>query len=322
MTENATGQSNTKARAEALIDELVANGDLDNLVHMARLIGSAQDSLTEDMVGRLAATATGGLDLLDRANRSGVAEALPAIGKLVENGDLDRLVGLARLIGSAEDSLTDDMVGRLASTATGGLDLLDRANRSGVAEALPAIGKLVENGDLDRLVGLARLIGSAEDSLTDDMVGRLAAAATGGLDLLDQAHRSGIAKALPAVAQLVENGDLDRIVNLARLIGSAEDALTDDMIGRLAQVATESMMLVDRLMRSEGFLRLIALLERSDIQDTLTALLEGVSKARDEAAKGEKPKGGIASTIRLMTGSDTQSAVKFLVGLSKSLLAK
>ncbi len=90
--------------AQALVEELVANGDLDNLVHLARLIGSAQDALTDDMVNRLAATAAGGLDLLDRANRSGVARALPAIAELVDNGDLDRLVELARLVGSAQDA--------------------------------------------------------------------------------------------------------------------------------------------------------------------------------------------------------------------------
>ncbi|MCG6857169.1 MAG: hypothetical protein LJE67_03805 [Salaquimonas sp.] len=248
------------------------------------------------------------------------AEAL--VEELVDNGDLDNLVHLARLIGSAQDSLSDDMISRLAATVSGGLDMLDRANRSGVAKALPAISQLVENGDLDRIVNLARLVGSAEDALTDDMVGRLAAAFGGGLDMLDQANRSGVAKALPAIAQLVENGDLDRIVNLARLVGSAEDALTDDMIGRLARVWSEGLFLVDRLTRSEGFMRLVSILEREDIQNTLTELLQAVSKAREEARAAPVSRGGLGGAIRVVSDPDTQSALRFMASLSKGLTAK
>jgi uncharacterized protein YjgD (DUF1641 family) len=244
------------------------------------------------------------------------AEAL--VEELVANGDLDNIVHLARLTGSAQDALTDDMVGRLAATAAGGIDMLDQANRSGVARALPAIAALVENGDLDHLVHLARLAGSAQDALTDDMVGRLAGTAASGIDLLDRANRSGIAKALPAIAQLVENGDLDRLVELARLVGSAQDALTDDMVGRLARVASESIVLVDRLTRSDGFLRLIGLLERPDIQESLAGLLEAVAKAREQG-RGAPSKGGIGGAVRLMSDPETQDALRFMAGLSKAL---
>lgn len=259
MSTPATAENTTRQRAESLVDELVANGDLDNLVHLARLVGSAQDALTDDMVGRLAATVTGGLDMLDQASRNGVARAFPAISQLVENGDLDRLVHLARLAGSAEDALTDDMIGRLAGTVGNGLDMLDRANHS------------------------------------------------------------GIVKALPAVAKLVENGDLDRLVDLARLVGSAQDALTDDMIGRLARVASESLFLVDRLTRSDGFMRLIAILEREDIQETLMAFLESVSQARADAAGAEPPKGGLGGLMKMATDRDTQAAMQLAVNMSKHL---
>lgn len=246
----------------------------------------------------------------------GRAEAL--VEELIVNGDLDNLVHLARLVGSAQDALTDDMVGRLAATAAGGLDLLERANRAGIARALPAIAQLVENGDLENLVHLARLAGSAQDAPTDDMVGRLAGTFGSGLDMLDRANRSGIASALPALAELVENGDLDRLVELARLVGSAQDALTDDMIGRLARVAGESMVLIDRLTRSDGFLRLIGFLEGPDIQETLAGLLEAVASAREEG--GVRPSsGGIGGAIKLMSEPGTQDAVRFMARISSAL---
>ncbi|RMF37758.1 MAG: hypothetical protein D6754_08690 [Alphaproteobacteria bacterium] len=249
----------------------------------------------------------------------GRAEEL--VNELVANGDLDNLVHLARLVGSAQDALNDEMVGRLAATAAGGLDMLDRANRAGVARALPAIAQLVENGDMDNLVQLARVMGSAQDALSDEMVGRLAATAAGGLDMLDRAQRSGIARGLPALEAFIENGDLDLVVQLARLVASAQDALTDDMIGRLARVAAESMVLVDRLTRSEGFLRLIGLLERPDIQDTLAALLEAVASAR-EAGAGTPSKGGLGGAVRLMSEPGTQDALRFMARISQALSAR
>ena len=148
---------------------------------VSRLAESARDALSDDIVARLAGTLGEAVDLLDRLNRSGVAQALPTISALVSNGDLERLVHLARLVGSAQDAVSDDIVGRVATVATDGIDLLDRINRSGVATALPAITQLVQNGDLDRLIGLARVVGAAQDALSDDIVSRLAATMSDGL---------------------------------------------------------------------------------------------------------------------------------------------
>ncbi|MBU2723742.1 hypothetical protein HF568_11155, partial [Acidithiobacillus ferridurans] len=66
--------------------------------------------------------------------------------------DLERIVHLARLAGAAQDSMSDELVGRMAGLASDGLDLLDRVHRSQVVHALPAISALVENGDLERIV--------------------------------------------------------------------------------------------------------------------------------------------------------------------------
>lgn len=190
------------------------------------------------------------------------------------------------------------------------------------ARAESLIDELVANGDLDNLVHLARLVGSAQDALTDDMVGRIAASLGGGLDMLDQANRSGVAKALPAIAKLVENGDLDRIVNLARLVGSAEDALTDDMVGRLARVWSEGLFLVDRLTRSTGFMQMIAVLEREEIQTGLTSLLQAVGKASEEAKKAPAPKSGLGAAVKRISDADTQAALHFLANVSKNLTSK
>jgi hypothetical protein len=117
-------------------------------LELERVVAAARDSLTDEMVSRLSATVAEGMDLLDKVNRSGVAGALPAISQLVANGDLERLVHLARTYGAAQDAMTDEMVGRLAETVAESLSLIDRMHRAG----------------LDRLVGNIERLGLVLES--------------------------------------------------------------------------------------------------------------------------------------------------------------
>jgi uncharacterized protein YjgD (DUF1641 family) len=226
---------------------------------------------------------------------------------------------LGRLVASAQDAMTDDMVTRLSSTVSNGLDLLDRVNRSGVSDALPTIAAMVKNGDLARVADLARLIGSAEDSMSDDIVKRLSETAVGGLDLLDRVNRSGILRALPAITQLVENGDLDRLVSLARFVAAMEDSLSDDIVRRIAIVATELATLVDKLARTEGFERLIDILGREHVQDALDDMAEATCAAKAEAAKLAPSRGGIMGLLQMAKDPDTQDALRFMALVSKHL---
>jgi uncharacterized protein YjgD (DUF1641 family) len=132
-----------------------ANGSTE----IEHLVRAANDALTDDMVTRIAQTAADGMDLIDQVNRSGLNRALPAITSLVENGDLDRLVRLARVYGSAEDALTDDMIGRLAEAVGDGLTTLDRFNRGGAGKLVGILERMEASGSLDRLAEmLPRLV--------------------------------------------------------------------------------------------------------------------------------------------------------------------
>lgn len=116
-----------------------------------RVLAAARDSLSDEMVSRLAGTASDAMDLIDRVNRTGLARAIPALAELVNNGDLDRLAKLARVYGSAEDALSDEMVGRIAETAAEGLSLLDRLNRGGALRMVEMLARLEASGSLARI---------------------------------------------------------------------------------------------------------------------------------------------------------------------------
>lgn len=211
----------------------------DDLLEMRGVVGAARDALTDEMIGRLAGSASGSLDLLDQLGRAGFAKAIPVISNLINSGDLQRLVDLARVFSAAQDALSDEVVGRLAEAATGGLSLIDQAHRSEFDKALPIISKMAVNGDLERLAQLARVYGAAQDALNDDMVGRLAETLSEGLSLLDRFQRGGAGRLLGMLEHMDASGALER---MARVLPPLLDRL--EVLGELLQcvqvAATES----------------------------------------------------------------------------------
>ncbi|MBN8773060.1 MAG: hypothetical protein J0J02_02665 [Thiobacillus sp.] len=221
---------------------------------------------------------------------------------------------MTRLIQAARDAMTDDLVTRLAATAGDGMDLLDRVNRSGVASALPHLATMANNGDLERLAQLARVYGSAQDALTDDMVSRMSEAVGGGLDLLDQINRADLAKAIPVIARLVHTGDLDRLADMARLVGSAQDAMTDDM------VSDRVINMLEHLDKAGTLDKLVdnlpALVNKMEM---LEGLLNCLEKSAQEASSGPPAAGGLGGLWSLMRAKENQETLRFLLTLARNM---
>ena len=174
-------------------------------------------------------------------------------------------------------------------------------------------------GTTSPIAEIEHLVASAQDALTDDMVVRLSATVTDGLDLLDRINRSGIVRALPAITQLVENGDLDRVINLARFVAAIEDSLSDDIVNRLSLVATEFASLVDKLARNEGFMKLIDILGREETQCALVDVAEAACTVKTEVAALPAPKGGLGGLWQLAKDPGTQDALRFISLVSRQL---
>lgn len=172
------------------------------------------------------------------------------------------------------------------------------------------------NGEVERVVAAAR------DALTDDIVTRVSATLAQGLELLDRVNRSGLDRALPAIAQLAENGDIERLANVARVVAAMEDSLNEDIVVRLATALTGLAALADKLARNDGLLRLIDLLGRDDVQTTLYNLAEAASKARTDSAALPPASGGIGALWRLATDPDTQEALRTVGLIGKHLRAR
>ena len=189
---------------------------------------------------------------------------------------------------------------------------LDAPRRKAAEHALAV---LVENGDLDRLVMLARTLGAAGDALSDDIVARLAETAGNGLDLLDRATRSNIAGALPAIAALVETGDLERLVGLARIAGGVGDALSDDIVSRVAETAGNALVLIDRVTRSGLADRLVALADAAEGSRLVDHLLAAMAAAAADSRQAPPSQGGIGGLWHLLKQPQTQSALAYAISV-------
>jgi uncharacterized protein YjgD (DUF1641 family) len=179
-----------------------------------QVVAAARDALSDEMVTRLAATVGDAVELMDQVNRARLARAIPTLAEMVNNGDVERLSQLARVYSAAQDSLTDEMISRLSEAVGDGLSLLDQVNRAGLDRAIPALAEMVNSGDLNRLVKLARVYASAEDALTDEMVGRLTETVGNGLSLLDRFSRGGAEHVVGMLEDLQESGALERLATM------------------------------------------------------------------------------------------------------------
>jgi len=250
-------------------------------VEVERVIAAARDALSDEMVGRLATSASSTMELLDQVNRAGLGRAIPALTELVNNGDLDRLAKLARVWGASEDALTDEMIGRLTQAVGDGLALMDQVNRAGLGRAIPAIAEMVNNGDLDRLVKLARVYGSAEDALTDEMIGRLTDTVGNGLSLLDRFSRGGAEHVVKMLENLQGSGALERIATTLPKLESRLTMLQETLESLDAAVAASR----SAPASAGGFGGLWSMLRDPEAQDTLRFMLSVGTQLRKDLGR-------------------------------------
>lgn len=106
--------------------------------------------------------------------------------------------------------------------------------------------------------------------------------------------------------------DLEQLSELATLVLSARDALSDDIVTRLAGAFSEGITLLDRLTRNEGLMRLLQVLDRPESQHLLTSLADALGQMSRELATAPPAKGGIGGLLKLAREPGTQEGLRAL----------
>jgi hypothetical protein len=120
----------------------------------------------------------------------------------------------------------------------------------------------------------------------------------------------------PLVLDAAELGrvarQLAQLTDLATLVASARDAMSDEMVTRLARASSEGLTLIDRLIRNEGLMRLLQVLDRPESQHLLVGLAKALTQMSREVAAAPPARGGIAGLWQLAREPGTQEALRSL----------
>ncbi|MBO67886.1 MAG: hypothetical protein CL398_06200 [Acidiferrobacteraceae bacterium] len=125
----------------------------------------------------------------------------------------------------------------------------------------------------------------------------------------------------PADTRLdVPGQDLSKLIELATAISSAQDAMTDDIVTRLASTIGEGMILMDRLTRNDGLMHLLRALNDPFVQERLddfaTALTD-ISAENATSTQSSAQIGGYLGLMRVLRDRDVQAAILSLADLLK-----
>ncbi|HXZ48908.1 MAG TPA: hypothetical protein VEG27_07790 [Usitatibacter sp.] len=104
--------------------------------------------------------------------------------------------------------------------------------------------------------------------------------------------------------------ELEQLSDLALLVSSARDAMSDEIVARLARSVSEGVALLDRLTRNEGLMRLLQVLDRPETQYLLLGLSKALGQMSREIAAAPPAPGGIGGLWRLVREPGTQEALR------------
>ena len=150
---------------------------------------------------------------------------------------------------------------------------------------------------------VGRLIQAAQDSLTDGMVERLTVTAANGLEVVDRLNdedtKDAILFLIDRMTELHRTGALDTLFQLVTLVHGCRESLTDSMVERMFAF-------VEHMVNN---------LANEEIASLAHNAKEAMSHAATEAST-HKSKGGLMSTISLLSKPETQQSLQFLMAFA------
>ncbi len=117
----------------------------------------------------------------------------------------------------------------------------------------------------------------------------------------------------------MSEADLQRLVEFAHLVTSAQDAMSDEIVHRLASALSEGITLLDRLTRNEGMIHMLREMDRPENQRFLVCVSDAFSAASRELATMPPASGGLAGLLRLVSDPGTQEGLRLLAMVASKM---
>jgi hypothetical protein len=110
----------------------------------------------------------------------------------------------------------------------------------------------------------------------------------------------------------IASEDLQQLVELSHFLASARDALSDNMVSRIARATSEGLNQLDRLTRNEGLMYLLQILNYEDSQRLLFTLADVLRALSHEISETTPASGGFAGAFGIVREPGTQEGLRLL----------
>lgn len=120
-------------------------------------------------------------------------------------------------------------------------------------------------------------------------------------------------------AATISAKDLQQLAEFASIITAARDAVSDDIVLRVAGALSEGITLLDRLTRNEGLMRLLQVLDRQESQYVLIAMSDAIHAVSQDIPAQAPATGGLGCMMRVMRDPGTQEGLRLMSIFGKYL---
>lgn len=117
----------------------------------------------------------------------------------------------------------------------------------------------------------------------------------------------------------LDRNDIEGLVEIANLVSAARDAMSDEIVTRIAGTMSEGLTLLDRLTRNEGLMRLLQVLDKPESQNLLIALSEAIHATSQEISAAPPATGGLGCMVRVAKDPGTQEGIRLLSLIGKHM---
>ncbi len=121
------------------------------------------------------------------------------------------------------------------------------------------------------------------------------------------------------IEENVGAADLRHLLELATLVTAARDAMSDDIVTRMSSAVNEGLILLDRVTRNPGLMRLLQALERSECQSLLEALADALTATSRELVSDPTGSGAGGGLLRLLRDPGTRDTLRLVCVLGGHL---
>lgn len=104
--------------------------------------------------------------------------------------------------------------------------------------------------------------------------------------------------------------DIENLSELASVVSAARDALSDEIVTRVASAFSEGIVLLDRVTRNAGLMKLLQVLDKPESQLLLISLSEALSQMARDLSTERPSKGGVTGLARLALDPGTQEGLR------------